>query len=574
MGVIVTIYKGTGIGGALLYVLAAGKGQDGGLPKILDASYVEGGTVDELTQCFGIYRRIAGPGKDVWDVPFSYRREEAPDPLTRSAYAREWVQRMGLGDCPWVLVEHQDAEQNINDHLVLLAVDGTGERVHQAYDWIRSNRICGELDPKYGLRPENRKKRVEDPVLDPSAPGGKLGLAALQFESALDRTKAAGGSWRALANELKRGGYALVVTTHQKGKLAGQVRGIGVRDLVEDGDYFAGSELSRKWSYGKLQGREITGDILKELGHEFEHDTTEAGARGPGVGPETRDLIPRDRVHGQAPVPGGSVALAGGARGKPEGLGVAGAAAADPRQVRGHGRERPDAARNPGRKRPGGGLLPRDAAGLGRLAGGEGVPRLLAPSLRLPEPWAPAMDLPLPDPRGGGEAKAGHQARGRLATSGLPLVPGAGGLPGPAADDPTVGDALHHDSHMGGGPDLADASAGAIPVAPLPAGSDRPGRGGTPARTPSAAQAGLHDDGGGADQYRPDAPGGLKDMALAPSAPIAGGMDSDDLSEWGSLSPIHVQLPPMREIATENQEPQYPELPASAPKGKKKEFGI
>ena len=207
MGVICAIYKGRGMRGLLLYCLAAGKGQDEGMPKIIGASYVEGETPEELSRSFGQYRRVAGPGKDVWDVPFSYRREEAPDALTREAYAQEWIQRMGLGDCPWALIEHQDAEKNINDHLVLLGVNGKGERVHQAWDWTRSNRICGDLDEKYGLRPENRTKRVEDRVIDPTAPGGKQGLATIHFASSLDRAKAAGGSWRALDAELRRGGY-------------------------------------------------------------------------------------------------------------------------------------------------------------------------------------------------------------------------------------------------------------------------------------------------------------------------------------------------------------------------------
>ena len=571
MGVIASIYKGTGIGGALLYVLAQDKGPDQGKPRILGASYVEGETAEELSRSFGQYRRIAGPGKDVWDVPFSYRREEAPDPLTREAYAQEWIQRMGLGDCPWVLVEHQDAERNINDHLVLLAVDGKGQRVHQAWDWTRSNRICGELDQRFGLMPENRTKRVEDLVLTPDAPGGKLELAALQFGAALDRAKAAGGSWRALDQELRRGGYELVVITHEKGKLAGQVKGIGVRDLVDEGNYFNGSELSRKWSYGKLQDV-IKGDILKELGHEHKH-ATEVGARAPGVEPEPRDLGPGDRVLVHARVPGEPGGPAPGTRRGPEGRGPDGAAEADPgkdgRQAR---RQVEGAGRNGGRRQAGGGLLPGDAAGLEGLRGGARVPGLVAPTLRGPSLGAPGLAEPVRDPGGRGDAAARSQAGGRLAAAGLPVGHGAGG---PAAGDPPVGDPLPHDSHVGGGPDVADTPPSPLRGSALPSGGGRTaaGHGPRPGSPATAAQAGLHDAGDAADERGPDAPGGIEDLAPAPGSPFAGGVDRDDMTEWGALPPIQVQLLPMREIANEDQaqRSKHLESPVPTPKDKKKE---
>lgn len=538
MGVIAAIYKGTGMGGLQRYLFEEGKGPDGGRPRVLDLSFVEGDSAAELTRSFGVYRRIAGEGKDVWDVAFSWRREEAPARAVRVAYVQDWKHRMGLEDCPSVLVEHQDAPVNINDHLALLAVDGKGRRVHQAFDWNRSNKICGELDLKYGLTPENRTKRLEDPELDPFKVMGKRDLAALHFQGALARAKAAGNTWKALAGELLRGGYELYVVIHQKGKLQGLVKGIGARSLTDQRASFDGSALSRKWSYqGLLKHYGIEGDI-REIAHEHAPSILLADAREIGVGATGSEPGSRDHSSGlsgrEAPYLPHLPVVAARAAGRAGGGRAREAASAIPGSHRersrgevagGSGGPRHGRGRRPGgRLFPGaGGVLAGVGAAGGTLVGG---PRVVVPTLQRSEVLPLGLGHRLPGSGGPGAVPPSPQAGGGLASGHLPL-----GDSRPAraeAGDPPLGDHVRRDSHLGGGADVVDPAAGTVgePGVSSGGGGSARARKGPGAGGASSAAAG-HGPGGGTDGPGADAASGSADVAPEVRPPGGGGLELD-----------------------------------------------
>ena len=98
MGAIAAIYHGKGIRGCLNYAFGVGKGIGGSTPRIIDQHFVGGDNPRLLAAEFREFRELAGPGKDVLDIAFSWRNEECPTPEVRAAYIADWFIEMGLGD--------------------------------------------------------------------------------------------------------------------------------------------------------------------------------------------------------------------------------------------------------------------------------------------------------------------------------------------------------------------------------------------------------------------------------------------------------------------------------------------
>jgi hypothetical protein len=243
-GAIAKILKGSGMAGLLKYAAQEGKGPDGGAPVIIDRWHIHGNTVREMTREFGRVRAVAGPGQHVLDVPFGWRtHDHAPPRETRAAYIADWARMMGYGDCPRVTFEHLDTE-NVNDHVCLLRVNGKGEVVSDSWDWVRSNRICGELDLKYGLQPENRHPGME-PV--PDRVPGKMDRARDVFRSAVKKTRQEDGTWLDLQDALGQEGYEIVPIS----KNSGVIQGYGIRGPEEFWSPI--SKMNKAWTESRLK---------------------------------------------------------------------------------------------------------------------------------------------------------------------------------------------------------------------------------------------------------------------------------------------------------------------------------
>lgn len=519
MGAIVAIYKGKGIRGALDYVMDPSKAAvdtpeyaSMRRPTLLDRHDIWGMTPREMARSFGEYRALAGPGKDVFNIAFSWRNEECPSSEVRAAYIRDWFNEMGMGECPRIVAEHLDAAHR-NDHAVGLYLTESGERVHQGWDWVRSNKICARLDERYGLRAENRTRKKnpapnpELPVIDtpkptvdtPEMATGALDVARLNFETALTVAKACGSSWAALRAELEVRGYELVAIR----KKSGEMQGIGVRT---DGHYFAASDLNRSWSYQQIQKKHgIGGDIDARA----EHINTPTPSK-----PDHQDS-PHDPGLAANLEP---VARTPGRR--------------SPRRPAKDGTQK---RRKPRRERraPVG-----SEGGMGRLHQWEKPHTRGEPFLVAIEPVVPALTVhrfvggAIPSLGSHGEGEARPEPGGGLAVPSNALAPGWIG-PG-QAPDPTPGIPVRRDSAVGGGEDAPSPSASPRPVSGLAAGdfaqrSDATGdlrgrRGG------SDLEAGDGDTGGRVDPG-PDvhAPGEGPDLAA--SICSSPGSMLDDLAE-------------------------------------------
>jgi hypothetical protein len=95
-----------------------------------------------------------------------------PDPKDKlsdeqlSEIAQEYMQKMGYGDQPYIVLKHEDIERH-HLHIVSLRVDSEGKKINDKFEHRRSMDICRELEQKYGLVPADQKQRQEGLPLKP-----------------------------------------------------------------------------------------------------------------------------------------------------------------------------------------------------------------------------------------------------------------------------------------------------------------------------------------------------------------------------------------------------------------------
>ena len=90
------------------------------------------------------------------------------DRLTDVEYtqlAHEYMEKMGFGDMPYLIVKHEDIDRH-HIHIVALRVRQDGTVVSDRNNFYRSKEITRELEKKYGLKPAERQKITPDmPIL-------------------------------------------------------------------------------------------------------------------------------------------------------------------------------------------------------------------------------------------------------------------------------------------------------------------------------------------------------------------------------------------------------------------------
>ncbi len=77
-----------------------------------------------------------------------------------SAIAREYIEKMGYANQPFVVYKHEDIDRH-HLHIVTLAVDETGRKINDGNNFYTSTRILKELEQKYGLIPAQMRKERE-----------------------------------------------------------------------------------------------------------------------------------------------------------------------------------------------------------------------------------------------------------------------------------------------------------------------------------------------------------------------------------------------------------------------------
>ena len=78
--------------------------------------------------------------------------------------AREYMQKLGYGDQPYLVYKHTDIDRH-HIHIVGLRVDESGRPLNDRFEHRRSKQITRELERKYNLHPAEKKERTERPEL-------------------------------------------------------------------------------------------------------------------------------------------------------------------------------------------------------------------------------------------------------------------------------------------------------------------------------------------------------------------------------------------------------------------------
>lgn len=78
--------------------------------------------------------------------------------------AREYLDRLGYGDQPYLVFKHEDISRH-HLHIVSVNVDERGRRLNRDFIHRRSKRITSELEKKYGLHSADRRRlRTDNPL--------------------------------------------------------------------------------------------------------------------------------------------------------------------------------------------------------------------------------------------------------------------------------------------------------------------------------------------------------------------------------------------------------------------------
>ena len=83
--------------------------------------------------------------------------------------AHEYMQRMGYGDQPYIIVKHEDIDRH-HLHIVSVRVDEQGKRINSDFTKRRSLAILRDFEQRYGLHQGNKRENKQQNPLHPVNP--------------------------------------------------------------------------------------------------------------------------------------------------------------------------------------------------------------------------------------------------------------------------------------------------------------------------------------------------------------------------------------------------------------------
>ena len=89
--------------------------------------------------------------------------EDRPTDEQLRDIAREYMERMGYGNQPYIVFKHKDIERQ-HLHIVSLRVDEQGRKISDSHEYDRSMSVLRELERKYDLHPSIKGEELTDKV--------------------------------------------------------------------------------------------------------------------------------------------------------------------------------------------------------------------------------------------------------------------------------------------------------------------------------------------------------------------------------------------------------------------------
>ena len=232
--------KGTSFGGCIRYV--TGKDE----AKIIASDGVLLGTNAEMAQSFELQRQL-NPRikKPVGHIALSFKPEDKPR-LTDEFMAKialEYMQMMGIKDTQFIIVRHHNTD-NPHCHIVYNRINNDGKLISDTHDYRRNEQGTKALKSKYGLTYGTDKSNTNTRKLRNAE------RAKYEIHNAVKSALRMADSWNEFKSELvKRGIHVELV---YKDKEQTKVQGIR---FCKDGYSFKGTQISRDYSFGKLNAR-------------------------------------------------------------------------------------------------------------------------------------------------------------------------------------------------------------------------------------------------------------------------------------------------------------------------------
>ena len=214
--------------------------------KILASDGVLLGTNAQIVQSFELQRQL-NPRikKPVGHIALSFKPDDKPR-LTDDFMAKialEYMQMMGINDTQFIIVRHHNTD-NPHCHIVYNRINNEGKLISDRNDYRRNEQVTKALKSKYGLTYGTDKSKTNTRKLRNAE------RAKYEIHNAVKDALEVADSWQKFKNELAKQGVHLELV--YKDKELTKVQGIR---FSKDGYSFKGTQISREYSFGKLDAR-------------------------------------------------------------------------------------------------------------------------------------------------------------------------------------------------------------------------------------------------------------------------------------------------------------------------------
>lgn len=232
--------KGSSFGGCIRYV--TGKDE----AKIIASDGVLLGTNAEMTQSFELQRQL-NPRikKPVGHIALSFKPEDKPS-LTDEFMAKialEYMQMMGITKTQFIIVRHHNTD-NPHCHIVYNRINNESKLLSDRNDYRRNEQVTKALKSKYGFTYGTDKSKTNTRKLRNAE------RAKYEIHNAVKSALRMADSWDEFKSELAKRGVHLEFVYMDKEQTKVQ----GIR-FSKDGYSFKGTQISRDYSFGKLNAR-------------------------------------------------------------------------------------------------------------------------------------------------------------------------------------------------------------------------------------------------------------------------------------------------------------------------------
>lgn len=232
--------KGSSFAGCIRYV--TGKDE----AKIIASDGVLLGTNAEITQSFELQRQL-NPRikKPVGHIALSFKPEDKPR-LTDEFMAKialEYMQMMGITKTQFIIVRHHNTD-NPHCHIVYNRINNESKLLSDRNDYRRNEQVTKALKSRYGLTYGTDKSNTNTRKLRNAE------RAKYEIHNAVNDALKVADSWQKFKSELEKRGVHLELV--YKDKERSKVQGIR---FCKDGYSFKGTQISRDYSFGKLNAR-------------------------------------------------------------------------------------------------------------------------------------------------------------------------------------------------------------------------------------------------------------------------------------------------------------------------------